>query len=74
MGNLREKLDAFVKAAEELDEAAAMALADGRVIMTISESRELRERMMTGQLLGARAERKALNIPIYTKEVQKALL
>ena len=72
MGNLKEKIDSFFLAAAELESAATMAVADGRIRMTLSESREMRDRMLQAQIMGARAERKVLSIPIYTKAVEAA--
>lgn len=64
MQKLKEKVNAFWRAAEELENCAIRIAADSRSKLELAQSRLMRDKVLDAQVRGARAERNILNIPI----------
>ncbi len=64
MEELKQRLNEFWRAADELQNCAVSVAANGRSRFTLEESRHMRDKALDAQILGARAERNILAVPI----------
>lgn len=61
---LQQALENFMKAGQEFDNEARVAASDCNSKLKLAESRKMRDYALDVQILGARAERRILEIPI----------